>query len=206
MLAVTGGKGGSGKTTTTLGLARALDTSTLAVDGDWDLPDLHALAGVARSWSDPDPRSAAAEAPESDGTRVLAAPSDRDERDVIAVLRALRRTDRLVFVDCPAGAGPDAVAPLRVADGALIAVSPCAPALRDAAKAAAMARRLGTPVVGTVLTRARVSPPGIADVLGGPVLGRIPPVRRPVLTDDRVRVAYEAAAGELATLSTRRDR
>ena len=47
MIAVTGGKGGSGKTTTTVGLARALarrGASVVAADADWDLPNLTAVA------------------------------------------------------------------------------------------------------------------------------------------------------------------
>lgn len=204
MLAVTGGKGGSGKTTTTLGLARALDSPTLAVDADWDLPDLHALAGVPRGWTDPSVAAAVSRAPESGGARVLAAPSDRDERDVGSVLRALEGADPFVLIDCPAGAGPDAVAPLRVADAAVVAVTPCAPALRDAAKAAAVARHLDTPVLGAVLTRARAVPPGVDDALGCPVLARVPPVRRSVLSTERVRAAYESAAAELTQLSAER--
>lgn len=46
MLAIAGGKGGCGKTTTTLGLARAHPDRVLAADLDWDMPNLHALAGV----------------------------------------------------------------------------------------------------------------------------------------------------------------
>ncbi|QLG62401.1 MinD/ParA family ATP-binding protein [Halorarum salinum] len=197
MLAVTGGKGGSGKTTTTLGLARALDRPTVAVDADWDLPDLHALAGVPRPWPGNDAGEAVESAPDSDGTRVLPAPSNPRERDVGAVLRRLHVADPLVLADCPAGAGPDAAAPLRVADAALLAVTPCAPALRDAAKAAAMARELDTLVAGAVVTRATVVPPGVPEFLGCPVLARVPPVGRDVLSDRRVRAAYGTAAGAL---------
>ena len=47
MIAVVGGKGGSGKTTTTVGLARALSrrgAPVVAADADWDLPNLAELA------------------------------------------------------------------------------------------------------------------------------------------------------------------
>lgn len=197
MLAVTGGKGGSGKTTTTLGLARTLDRPTVAVDADWDLPDLHALADVPRPWPEDDAREAAEDAPDSRGTRVLPAPRNRGERDVGAVLRSLRVADPLVLADCPAGAGPDVAAPLRVADAALLAVTPCASALRDAAKVAAMARELGTPVVGAMLTRATAVPPGVPGVLDCPVLARVPPIERDVLSDRRARAAFAEAAGAL---------
>ncbi|ESP89504.1 nucleotide-binding protein, partial [Candidatus Halobonum tyrrellensis] len=103
MLAVTGGKGGTGKTTTTLGLARALDGRTLAVDADWDLPDLHALAGVDRAWPDaPEGASGTGETDGTDGTgdpsdavrsagggvSVLPAPPDAHERDGAAATLA----------------------------------------------------------------------------------------------------------------------
>ncbi|MBB6645865.1 MinD/ParA family ATP-binding protein [Halobellus ruber] len=195
MLAIAGGKGGSGKTTTALGLARAIDGPTLAVDADCDLPNLHALAGVPRAPPEgghghPDP------AAPSD-TQVVPAPRDAFE-GLGSRLRELREaTAELVVVDCPAGAGPDATVPLRVADRVLLVSTACAAGLRDAAKTAAMARAVGTPVVGGVVTRARVAPPGVDDLLGCPVVTTVPEATEP-LDDAGVQRAYRRLARAVA--------
>ncbi|WP_435130196.1 MinD/ParA family ATP-binding protein [Halobaculum sp. D14] len=228
MLAITGGKGGCGKTTTALGLGRALDADALVVDADWDLPDLHALAGVDRGWTDrPDAAahgahgidgtdgadsavvdSAAAARRVSDGVAVLPAPERSSERtgsdlqDVESVLAAARAFDGAVLVDCPAGAAPDAVAPLRAADAALLVAEPCAATLRDAAKTAAMARAVGTPVVGAVLTRATAVPAGVDAALNCPVLGRVPRAPPPVLESAAVAAAYRRVASALGTAAS----
>jgi len=191
MLAIAGGKGGSGKTTTTLGLARATDAPTLAVDADCDLPNLHALAGVPRDppadgVGHPDPVSPSE-------THVVPAPHDASE-GIGDRLRRLREDDtRLALVDCPAGAGPDATVPLRIADRVLLVSTACVAGLRDAAKTAAMARAVGTPVVGSVLTRARLAPPGVDDLLDCPVVATVPDAPEP-LDDGGVRRAYRRLA------------
>ncbi|WP_144901865.1 nucleotide-binding protein [Halobellus captivus] len=221
MLAIAGGKGGSGKTTTTLGVARAVDGPSLAVDADCDLPNLHALAGVPRDapaggLGHPDPST------NGDRTRIVPAPRDAPD-GIGGRLRRLRARERrcsiarssthpavdefsghdtdggdaeAVLVDCPAGAGPDATVPLRVADGVLVVATPCVAALRDAAKTAAMARAVGTPVVGGVLTRARLVPPGVEDLLGCRVLATVPDARDP-LENPSVRRAYDDLAVRL---------
>jgi septum site-determining protein MinD len=200
MLAIASGKGGSGKTTTTLGVAAAMQGPAVAVDADTDMPNLHALAGVPRD-DEGDPPTERPH-PTFDGVRVVPAPPGQPRRDdrppaSERLERIGRRTDATVLVDCPAGAGPDVAGPLAAASEALLVTTPCAPALRDTAKTAAMARALGTPVVGVVLVRARVEVPGVAELLDCPLLGRIPPADPPVLADERVRDAYHDVANGL---------
>jgi len=203
VLAIAGGAGGAGKTTTALGLARALPGRVVVVDTDVDMPDLHHLAGLGR---DPtlaavadgrDPAAVARPWPGADGVAVVPAPVG-DDGAVAPGLDRLRIGTDPVLVDCPGGAGPDAAAPLRAADAALVATTPDPRALRDATKTAATARALETPVAGAVLTRARRVPDGLASLLDCPALGAVPDVDPPVLPDPEVRDAYRRIARELA--------
>ncbi|MFC7070298.1 MinD/ParA family ATP-binding protein [Halobaculum lipolyticum] len=212
MLSITGGKGGTGKTTTTLGLARvfaARGRPVLAVDADWDLPDLGALAGVPRRTAFPDGAGvvdAARDATEAvpgdarEPVRVLPAPERPAERDPGRVFRAIAaETDAgtAVLVDCPAGAAPDAVAPVRAADRALLLSEACTASLRDAAKIAAVARRVDTPVAGAVVTRATVVPSGVGDLLGCRVVACVPRLDEPATASRRARSAHREIADGL---------
>lgn len=207
MLAIAGGKGGVGKTTTALGLARALDGRVAVADADTDMPDLHLLSGVDR---DPtlaavadgaDPAAVARPWPGSPSVSVLPAPVGPDaDRDVAPALSRLSDCDRPVLVDCPGGAGPDAATALRAADAAVV-VSTCRPAaLRDAAKTAEMTRAVGTDLVGAVLTRCQRAPDAAARLLGCPVLGTVPEAEPPILSRTAVRDAYARTVRETVNL------
>ena len=198
MLAVAGGKGGCGKTTTALGLGTALDGEVVVIDTDRDMPNLHSMAGVAR-----EPTAADGMEPQrvDESASVLPAPppttSDAEVTTVLSSVAAA--TDARVVVDCPGGAGPDAAAPLSVSSDVVLVSTACAPALRDTAKTAAMARALGCRVHGVVLTRTNTTPRGVESLLDCRVLGAVPNVAGPVLTDDRVRRAYATVAERMTS-------
>jgi septum site-determining protein MinD len=226
MLAVAGGKGGAGKTTTTLGLAGALARqrrTVLAADADREMPDLHAMAGVERTpgldavaagWPARFVAGRASSLAETVGVLPAASgPADADGRrqstvPEIAGLNPAEEWADAVLLDCPAGAGPDAVAPLRAAD-AVVVVTTAEPAcLRDSSKTAAMARELGTTVAGAVVSRADDPPEGVSQLLKCPVLGTVPDagVESPTfaapsgdepLADERVRAAHDRLVSAL---------
>lgn len=180
--AVAGGKGGCGKTTTVLGLALALvrrGRRPIVVDADVDVPDLHIRAGVDR-----EPGLAALatgthservlqSSPEFGGVDVVAAGTASTAPDV--AIRRLDALDRPVLLDCPAGAGPDAAAPLRAADRSVLVTLDSAESRQDAAKTARMARALGAPPVLAVVRAQSGNPDN--DWAGHPNLEGIPSER-----------------------------
>ncbi|WP_226010142.1 MinD/ParA family ATP-binding protein [Halomicrobium salinisoli] len=186
MLAVVGGKGGCGKTTTTACLARALaaeGAAPVAVDADRDMPDLHLVAGAPAEpglgrLASGGLRAATHRASELHGVRVVPA-GDGSDADLTDAARRLRSLDGPVLLDAPAGASPDAAVPLRVADRALVVTTPSRESLEDAAKSAAMAETLDAPAVGSVVVRSdgAVDP---APLLDCPTLGHVPAAADPL--------------------------
>lgn len=216
VLAVAGGKGGCGKTATTLGLATAAAArhgaatghgaaelpaaapAVLAVDADCGMADLHRVAGVERrpALGDGPPAEVARQPPGRPGVGVIPAPVGETRLPPTALARCRAAADR-TFVDCPAGAGPDAATPVRLADAAVVVTTLEPASLRDAARTAAMARALGTPLAGAVVSRAADVPDAVADLLAAPALAAVPVAADPV-DGPRARAAYDRAVAGLA--------
>ncbi|SFS07511.1 septum site-determining protein MinD [Halomicrobium zhouii] len=196
MIAVAGGKGGCGKTTTTACLARALadaGSDPVVVDADVGMPDLHVVAGarldagLATLASGAPVSKAVQSTLELPGVRLVANGPEQSD-DLATALDRLQTLADPVLVDTAAGASPAVATPLRAADATIVVSTPTPQSLEDAAKTAAMARALDAPVVGSVVTRSdgSVDPGRLLDC---PTLGHVPSVPDP-LADDRVRAAY----------------
>lgn len=194
MLAVAGGKGGCGKTTTTLGLALAAGRrgrSVLAVDADRNVPDLHRVAGIDGpderrpgsldpTRSDERPRGEPRPVPGPADVSILPADPGSEPGTLRDRIRGTAEEYDLVLVDCPAGGGRDAAIPLRIVDWTVLVTTDAGPSLRDAAKTGAMARALGATVVGAVVTRTDRVPEGVDDLLGTSTVEAIPSAKSPL--------------------------
>lgn len=186
VLAIAGGKGGCGKTTTALGLARALarrGREPLVLDADCDMPDLHHVAGTERRHGvDALARGAPLDRVVQHPTAVpgvsLVTAGRAGRTD--AALRATCEWDGPVLVDCPAGVGPDATRPLRHADGTLVVSTDERQCLEDTGRTVTTAEALDAPPVGALLRRVGAQTGRHERVAGCRVLGTVPSVADPL--------------------------
>lgn len=196
MLAVAGGKGGSGKTTTALGIAAAIARQRrrpLAVDCDLDAPNLHLRADIPREpgLDSGDPVASAVQSPELSGVDVLPAGNATDA-GLARALEALPE-DRPVVLDCPAGASEAATRPLRAADSCVVVATRGRESIEDAVKTASMARAVGTPIDAVAVTRGDGVPGGLRSAFGVSAVVPVPAVANP-LHHDATRAAYAELA------------
>ena len=217
VIAVVGGKGGCGKTTTTLGVARALvdrGQTPLVIDADADMPDLCRLAGAEeRGGTDglaagAPVREAAVRPPAFPGIRLVTAGGRRRLPEALAAAAAYRGP---TLIDTPAGASPGVARPLGRADRALLVTTTTPACLEDARSTHTLARRLDTPLAGTLVREGfrdsdrQSSVPGRdprsgpeSDRIPGRVLARVPTVAAP-FESSAVRAGWQAVAAALAS-------
>lgn len=203
MIAITGGKGGVGKTTTALGLAQALGKPTqpmTVVDLDVEMPDLHLYAGVNRqptlgALATGTNYTTVTQTPaQEDQLRVIPAPTYKHRETIDSGLEALPAQSTIL--DCPSGAGPAVARPLHQADSTVLVTRPEAESIEDGKKTAAMAKALGTPITAVVIIGAR-EVPSAAKRIESTLYHPVPTAQSQPLQDSSVRQAYRQLARQL---------
>ncbi|MWG33017.1 cell division ATPase MinD [Halomarina oriensis] len=167
--AVASGKGGTGKTTSTLALGMALaeEYDVTVVDADTGMANLlfHAgLADVDVTLHDVLSGSASTHEAAYDrfGMRVvpcgtsLAGFRDADPERLRSVVADLAADTDVLLLDSPAALGSKtAVLPVVLADRVVVVLNPTVPSLSDALKVQEYARSYGTETAGVLFNRVR---------------------------------------------------
>lgn len=191
--AIASGKGGVGKTTTTVNLGTALAGAgerVAVIDADLGMANLAGFVSL-----EPDSatlhdvlagRATIDEATYRLADNIVGVPSGSSldgysktsPEGLADVVETLRKTVHYVLLDVGAGVSHETVLPLGLADGVIVVTVPEPAAVRDAEKTIELTDRAGGSVEGLVVTRTRpagdVDPERIAEELDIPLLGTIP--------------------------------
>ena len=203
VITVTSGKGGTGKTTVTGGVASCLarlGKTVLCIDMDIGLRNLDISLGLSdRALMDfadvalgncPLARAAVSH-PDLPNLSLLTAPMRLPPHVTAGSIRALLRTARdrydYIFIDCPAGLGPGFQLATCGADRALVVATNDASSLRDAQRAVAELYHLRqvhlvmNRIQPKLLRELRTTIDDAMDAAGLPLIGVIPEDRRVIL-------------------------
>ena len=215
MIAIAGSKGGCGKSTVALGLAVAFagtDTPAVTIDADRQLPNLHVMADCDRkptvadlgrasaSESGPGLRDIAQQHPREPNVGIVPAPTSSQAFEFDSIDERVDIDGVQVVVDCPSGAGPDVVEPLRQAEGAIVVASNTDRSLEAAETTIDMARRLDVPIYGAILNKCDEVPARATRWDGVPLLGCVPERPSP-LVNDEVAAAFDDIVAQLRSQS-----
>jgi len=209
--AVASGKGGTGKTTSTLalGMALAAEYDVTVVDADTGMANLLFHTGLddaTVTLHDLLIEGTATDVSEATYERfglsvvpcgtALAGFQAADPTRLRAVVAELAADTDVLLLDSPAALGSkSAVLPIVLADRVVIVVEPTIPALSDGLKVQEYARSYGTETAGVILNKVRDEAASVAEQagkhFGGSVLASVP-------ESDVVRAARRAGKPLLA--------
>jgi cell division ATPase MinD len=170
LIVVSSGKGGVGKTTTSVNLSTALakqGKNVILVDGNLTTPNVGLHLGLTKfpiTLND----VLKGEASLTDaiyihpfgfkllpGSLSIRSFSEINSRKLQGIFQDLRDMCDYVIVDSAAGLGNEAISVLKNADEVLIVTNPELPAVTDAFKVVTLSKEIGIPVKGVVLNRVR---------------------------------------------------
>lgn len=193
-IVVTSGKGGVGKTTTSINLGAAINyfgEDVLVIDGNLTTPNVgihlnspevpinlnHVLSKKA------DPFEAVYE--HESGIKII--PSSLSIRELEKLKpgkmkdykKDFGKISDYVIVDSAAGLGEEASSAIEIADELIIVTNPELAAITDALKAIRLANKKGIPVLGVIVTRVKknnveMQPDTVKEMLEVPILGMVP--------------------------------
>ena len=189
VIAVTGGKGGVGKSTTTinLGVSLRMDGHSVAlIDADVEMPNLVELLDIDAEHTIHDVLAGTTE-PERAlvqiGEGFAAIPGDPsisgyasiEPARLETVVGTLEAEYDFVLLDTGAGLSYDDIMPLGLADEIVLVSSPDSAAVENAKRTQAFVERLNRPIRGVVITKADGAVDGsIAEEFGTDLLAVVP--------------------------------
>lgn len=194
VIVITSGKGGVGKTTTSINLGAAMNhfgKNVLIVDGNLSTPNVgihlgspevpinlnHILKGKADAFEGVyEHESGVKIIPSSLSVKELNQVDPEKLRDF---KKDFKKISDYVIIDSAAGLGNEASSAIKAADELVIVSNPEMPAITDALKTIKLANQLKKPVTGVIMTRVKrngieMDPSTVKDMLEVPVLGMVP--------------------------------
>lgn len=214
---VASGKGGVGKTTTAVNLGAGFSKSgynTVVIDADLGMSDIADMVDInventVHDVLSGDATVSDAETPAGDGLQALPgdesleAYADADPKKLKEVIETVNDTYDVVIIDTGPGLSYQTTAPLGLADGVLLPVTPDNVAVEDAKTTGQLAEQVDGNVIGGILTQVHEEPDfqRLASQLGYPILGIDPSDEEPIATEPVVQKSSDsdraAAFGEL---------
>jgi septum site-determining protein MinD len=194
IIVITSGKGGVGKTTTTINLGAAMNyfgKDVLIIDGNLTTPNVgihlnspevpvslnHVLAGKADAFE--------AVYEHESGVKIMPSSLSIKELSKIKLDRMkdykddFKKIAEYIIVDSSAGLGNEALSLIALADELIIVTNPEMPAITDALKTIKIAEQMKKTILGVIVTRVRkndieMQPDAVKEILEVPILGMVP--------------------------------